>query len=278
MHMPLSSTGCFEVCGIAGAILRRIDKGLLVELKTGYEAVISDGIMAVAKGDVAERFHFEVLPSSKMLSDMPDAVALSPILRLNPEKETFTEPVLLIVPVCEGATKVWRSREAGGWDEVADVKFMAGHAILHLDHFCDMFSGIEGTPSKTIKVIGLINDSSAKFAITHISCDHCLADLADFLADCDLKGYRQCTSEMSIVGKYKHLDTLNCRFVGSSGLDAEEVQLDFEHMPYISRITCKGISESFQLQIQDRKNRTMDYDFRYLASFQMTGVDDNITA
>eukprot|EP00439_Symbiodinium_sp_Y106_P059650 s481_g8.t1 len=120
--------------------------GLFVSLGQDDFAQIRHGVVMIARRHSRARFETADLEECPKLP--PNVCPLSPVLKLLPHEARFDEePVLLIIRVCTGAQAVWRSSSDGGWESLPDAKFYPGHAVLWLDHFCELFVGTDGTCS-----------------------------------------------------------------------------------------------------------------------------------
>ena len=212
-----------------------VAEGLQVKLRAGDVALLHGSAVMVTKAEnfEAHSLHMETLaPGSMPLPEM--SVALSPLLDLHPHGMHFDEPVLLIFPVCVGATKVWRSSDAG-WEELVDARLSAGHAILSLDHFCQVVAGAPEPVRKPIKIKGYMKEQTAKWTITHANCKNCEDMLEEYLADPDvLQGYRPCMPLFK-TATYSHKQFLELSWPDPSGnANAEPGILNFEEFPVVS--------------------------------------------
>ena len=147
--------------------------------------------------------NFEILEETQL----PEGVVpLSPILRLTPENYEFPHPVRLILPICHGATKAWRST-SNGWEEIHDALFFDGYMLLRLTHFCEVFAGADGKKGATVKVRAFWKQSGsriqAKWAFRHLGkCDRCDEKLRLYMDDPDyLEGFSECAGAFDLDEK-----------------------------------------------------------------------------
>ncbi|CAE7340435.1 unnamed protein product [Symbiodinium natans] len=243
-----------------------VAEGLQVKLRAGDVALLHGSAVMVTKAEnfEAHSLHMETLaPGSMPLPEM--SVALSPLLDLHPHGMHFDEPVLLIFPVCVGATKVWRSSDAG-WEELVDARLSAGHAILSLDHFCQVVAGAPEPVRKPIKIKGYMKEQTAKWTITHANCKNCEDMLEEYLADPDvLQGYRPCMPLFK-TATYSHKQFLELSWPDPSGnANAEPGILNFEEFPVVSTSSWAAPSPpEVKLRLKDADSdsiiqRTLSY-------------------
>ena len=227
------------------------------------------GVLMVMTANVFERHCPELQVLTNAAIPLPaDAVMLGPILDLRPHSTYFDEPVLLIFPVCIGATKAWRSSDDGRWEHLTDAEFRAGHAILRLDHFCQVVVGTDGQAQAPILISCYMNDSfHAKWAITHAGCSRCAEAMqAAFQEELVLKNYRLC-EEPLWAGVYGHMESLDLAWQwpeappeGPKGpkripkhLDPEPGSVNFERFPLVSK-KWMASGHAVELFIQDHRD------------------------
>ena len=224
-------------------------------------AVLHDEVLLVAAKPVfnPHALEVEILNRDQALRLPEKAVVLSPILELRPHNVRFEEPVLLIFPVCVGSTKAWRSLEGGGWEELRDVGFLAGHVVLRLDHFCQVFVGTDEPPKAQIKISCYMNDGldhiwAAKWAITQTGCCRCKQMLADCFRDEEvLQDYKLCQWTVP-AGTFAQGDSLKISWPDCPDYtDPEPGNVNFERFPLVAPMPWLGQQPSVELRIEDAK-------------------------
>ena len=192
---------------------------------------------------------FQILEESSQA--LPKGVTpLSPILALHPHDTEFQEPIMLVLPTCTGAEKVWRSRTSGGWEPIQDVEFFGNYAVVVLSHFCEMFVGTNSQREQLI-VQGFLdpNTRSAKCAVMHATCAACeeeLKRLQCFQNPDILDGFEKCNPP-KFPGSFAHGEVL----VLSHGEGTEEVPLKFNRFPRITSQVQSLFATYFQVSIED---------------------------
>ena len=233
--------GTSNAAQVAGC---RSTEGLVVYLGFGDVAEIRHGILMA----MPKQLHSEFAPCFQILRDPPTpfppgVVPLSPVLDLRPHGVNFGgQRVLLVLPACEGAEKAWRSTDANGWEEVEDVEFFPGKAVLHLEHFCAAFVGTDHPQPRRLKVRGFLASSrhAAKCAIVHANCAACDEGLQLDCEDADiLGGFEECVPPKA-TGMYRHGEEL---ILSQGGHWSQRVPLRFDRLPWVT-------SSCFSLVVQ----------------------------
>ena len=227
-------------------------------LGSGLVAVLRHEVLMVMTASVAETHAPELHVLASGAIPLPTgAVILGPILDLRPHKIRFEEPVLLIFPVCLGATKAWRSSEEGSWEELglADAQFRAGHAVLRLDHFCHVAVGTDGQPEAPLKISCFMNDSfHAKWAVTHAGCSRCKSIMHAAFQDEDiLEDYKLC-EEPFWAGVYEHMESLDLVWQNApQHLHPAPGSVNFQRFPLVSPKKWTAPGHEVDLFVQDQR-------------------------
>ena len=262
----------------------QVAEGLEVELDDGDVAVMQDSVLMVAKSSVFEQHNLslEVLPSKGSIQpELPEkAVVLGPVVDLQPHGICFHNPVLLILPVFRGATTAWRSLDEAGinWKPLTDAKFLAGHAILSLDHFCRVVAGAR-EPEAAIKISCYMNASlDAKWVVSQVRCSYSKSLLDEYLQDEEiLQGYQQCHPATFPAGRYPHGANLHLLWPGASEqLDPEPGPLIFSDFPFVSSVPWRAPDTAVDLDIKDqsrsRRRKFRCSDFKCFSGCIMAGL------
>ena len=258
--------------------MHEVAEGLVVQLEEGDVAVMHDSILMVAKSRVCQKhtLNFEVMAKDGPLQLPDKAIALSPIVDLSPDGVVFEEPILVILPVCIGATKAWRSLgDSSKWEVLPEARFHAGYAILYLDHFCKIAAGGDEPLEAAIKISCYMNSLlEAKWAITHAACGSCRNLLRSYANDEDvLQDYKPCKPASYPAGGYAHGQDLRLAWPHVSSLEPEPGQpepgrLNFRRFPLVPCLNLKIFQESVQdcrkLCISRNVRLSLGYQIRFL--------------
>ena len=172
---------------------------------------------------------------------LPEGVTpLSPILQLTPENHEFDTPVHLIIPMCVGATKAWRSCP-DGWEELQEAVFCGAYMSVRLTHFCRVFAGVrEVTPEDTVAVPFYRhqdNGIQVRWAVCHLDCNGC-AESLERKRRVYLDGFRSCGGNFD-MGTKTHQSRIKIRSnTGAPGVvtseqSSDEFILDFARFPLV---------------------------------------------
>ena len=151
--------------------MQDLTEGLSIELKSGDVAEMWDGVVMAMSKRLRAKFspQLRILHEDPLLA-LPEGVTpLSPILEMRPHQTWFDgQRVMLVVPACAGAEAAWRSSPDGIWEQIEDVEFFAGCAVIYLSHFCQLFLG-------TCRNEHGLNRSvpSSKLIMLHAHCFSC---------------------------------------------------------------------------------------------------------
>ncbi len=212
-----------------------------------YDLVqVKDGIVMVRRVATLE----DVLADFKIVEmeevELPEGVTpLSPILQLTPENHDFDTPVHLIIPVCVGATKVWRSC-ADGWEELGEGVFFQGYVRVRLTHFCLIFAGDRQVKAADTVAVPFYrhgdNGIQVRWAVCHLDCNGCVESL-DRKRRAYLDGFLRCEGDFEL-GTKMHQSKIEIRSnTGAPGVHSEqssdEVILDFARFPLMRPRDCK---------------------------------------
>ncbi|CAE7206884.1 cmk-1 [Symbiodinium sp. CCMP2592] len=229
--------------------------GLLVTLGQHDFAQIRHGVVMVSRRHSRARFEITGLEECPKLP--ANVCPLSPVLKLLPHETRFDEePVLLIIRVCMGAQAVWRSSSDGGWESLPDAKFYPGHAVLWLDHFCELFVGTDGTCApkpRGVLVRGFMDGTTGrgKCAVLHANCPSCtqqLEPMSDYRVDPNvLRGFDECGPAFC-AGSYSHGDRLT---IAQDQHDHQDIALNFNRLPLVTSRCFQAQQTQFEVEIAD---------------------------
>ncbi|CAE7944431.1 unnamed protein product [Symbiodinium sp. KB8] len=229
--------------------------GLLVTLGRYDFAQVRNGVVMVSRRHSRARFQIADL---KECPGLPANVCpLSPVLKLLPHDSRFEDaPVLLIIPVCTGSPTVWRSSSDGSWESLPYAKFYPRHAVLYLDHFCELFIGTDGACSPKmmgVLVRGFMDTTTGrgKCAVLHTNCPSCTQQLvptSDCRADPEvLRGFDECEPAF-FAGFYCHGDKLK---ITQAQHDHQELDLNFNRFPLVTSRFFQVQQGHFEVDIAD---------------------------
>ncbi|CAE7206890.1 nphp3 [Symbiodinium sp. CCMP2592] len=229
--------------------------GLAVRLGQRDFAQIRHGVVMISRRYSRARFEISELEECPKLP--ANVCPLSPILKLLPHETRFEEgPVLLIIRVCSGAEAVWRSSSDGGWESLPDAMFYPGHAVLWLDHFCELFVGTDGTCSprpRGMLVRGFMDGTTrrGKCAVLHTNCPSCTQQLqptSDYRVDPEvLRGFDECGPPFC-AGLYSHGDKLT---IAQAENDHQHITLSFHRLPLVTSRFFEARGTQFEVDIAD---------------------------
>ena len=230
-----------------------LSAGLVIELRVGDIAEMKNGVLMAMPKTLRDKFSpgFRVVTEDPPVPLPKGVVPLSPILELHPHDETFKgQHVMLVLPTCTGAQKAWRSVPGGDWEEVANVEFFAGTAVIYLDHFCLAFVGTDNPTPTRLKVRGFLEtgEQAAKFAVVHANCANCQQELAE---ECcqdpeTLQGFEECTPPKD-AGKYRHEQEIVLSHQSQPWM--ERVLLEFDKMPFVTSSVLPVQNTQFEISI-----------------------------
>ncbi|CAE7405368.1 unnamed protein product, partial [Symbiodinium necroappetens] len=229
--------------------------GLAVTLGPRDFAQIRGGVVMITRRHSRARFETADLQECPKLP--ANVCPFSPILKLLPHDARFDEePVILIIRVCTGAQVVWRSTSNGNWESLQDVEFYLGHAVLRLNHFCNLFVGSNGASSperKGILVRGFMDGTTrrGKCAVLHANCSSCTEQLestSDYRADPEvLKGFDECGPSFC-AGLYSHGDRLT---IAQAHHYHQDTALNFNRFPLVTSRCFQTEQFQFEVDIAD---------------------------
>ena len=172
--------------------------GIDIELGVDEVAKVRSGIVMIMSKDVMERYSpgFAIVEDpERVVSD--EVQLLSPLIELFPHDIPFHPPVRMVFPVCVGANTAWRFSRNGEQEEL-HARFLAGHVILDLDHFCHIGVGTSGE-KKAVEVYVQPyvkcqkSTFEARCLLLHLNCRGCDNRLHDRLEDKRfLRGFSAC--------------------------------------------------------------------------------------
>ena len=233
---------------------RQVD-GLVATLGDDDFAQIRPGVVMISRRH--SRASFEIADLEECPKLPPNVCPLSPIFKLLPHETRFDEaPVLLIIRVCTGAQAVWRSSSDGGWESLPDAKFYPGHAVLCLDHFCELFVGTDGTCApkpRGMLVRGFMDGTTGrgKCAVLHTNCPSCTQQLqptSDYRVDPEvLKGFDECGPAFC-AGSYSHGDRLT---IAQAENYHQHITLSFHRLPLVTSGFFEARGTQFEVDIAD---------------------------
>ena len=232
-------------------------ESLVIRLGPGDMAQMKDGILMAMSKDLRSAFS----PTCRVVREdlpikLPDhVVPLSPILDLHPHYTGFAgQRVMIVLPVCVGAEKAWRSLPGGEWEEVMEVEFFPGRVIMYLDHFCFAFAGTEFPKRQNLQVRGFLNrdKQAARFALVHADCDACEQNLQSRYGKGSWAGFIEC-EEPKDVGECQHMEEIVLEEIVPTEQQGkkpwnEPWHADFSKLPKPSK-TLKVTSTQFEIRI-----------------------------
>ena len=203
---------------------------------------VKDGIVMVRRVATLEDVlaDFEIVEMEKV--ELPEGVTpLSPILQLTPENHEFDTPVHLIIPVCVGATKAWRSCP-DGWEELREAVFFQGYMRVSLTHFCLIFAGDREVKAADTVAVPFYrhedndNGIQVRWAVCHLECKGCVERL-ERKRRAYLDGFLQCEGDFDL-GTKMHQSEIEIRSnTGAPGVPSEQSSdkfiLDFGRFPLV---------------------------------------------
>ena len=227
-------------------------ESLVIRLGPGDVAQMKDGILMAMSKDLRSAFS----PTCRVVrEDLPiklpnHVVPLSPILDLHPHYTDFAgQRVMIVLPVCVGAEKAWRSLPGGEWEEVMEVEFFPGRVIMYLDHFCYACAGTEFPKRQNLQVRGFLNrdKQAARFALVHADCEGCEQNLQSRYEKGNLAGFIEC-EEPKDVGECQHMGEFVLTEPQRSPVWNQPLHADFSKLPKTSR-TLQVSSTQFEIRI-----------------------------
>ena len=228
--------------------------GLLVTLGRCDFAQIRHGVVMISRRHSCARFEVANLDECRKLP--ANVCPLSPILELLPHEARFEEPVILIIPVCTGAQAAWRSSSEGGWTSLPNAEFYPGHAVVRLDHFCELFVGSNGSsppPPKQILVRGFMDGTTrkGKCAVLHTNCRSCNREL-ETSSDCRmdpevLRDFEECSPSF-FAGSFSHGDRLT---IAQARHHQQDIALNFNRFPLVTNGCFQAQQAQFEVDIAD---------------------------